>query len=46
MMITTDPTLLHAAMEFSGGLLYTVTAMVIVAGLLVVAFSFRTSQKN
>ena len=45
-MTTTDPTLLRAAVEFSGGLLYTVTAMVIFAGLLVVAFSFRPSQKN
>lgn len=45
-MTIADPTMLHAALEFSGGLLYTVTATVIIAGLLVVAFSFRTSQKH
>ncbi len=45
-MTTTDPTLLHTAVELSGSLLFTVTAMVVIAGLLVVALSFRTSQKN
>ena len=45
-MTATDPTMLHAAVELSGSLLYTVTALVIAAGLLVVAFSFRTSQKH
>src|SRR5579883_2695139 len=44
--MTTDATLLHAAVEFSSGFLFVVTAAVIVAGLLVVAFSFRTSQKH
>ncbi|GEM_PF-2734669 len=44
--MTTDATLLHAAVEFSSSFLFAVTAAVIVAGLLVVAFSFRTSQKH
>ena len=40
-MPATDPTLIHAALEISGGLLYAVTAMIIAFGILVVAFSFR-----
>jgi len=45
-MTITDPTVLHAAVELTGGLLYTVTALVILAGLLVVALSFRPSHRN
>ena len=45
-MTTADPTFLHTAVEFSGSLLLAVTAMVVIAGLLVVALSFRASQRN
>jgi hypothetical protein len=45
-MTASDTTLIHAALEVSGGLLYAVTAMIIVLGLLVVAFSFRGSQQK
>ncbi|HLK50365.1 MAG TPA: hypothetical protein VKT49_19630 [Bryobacteraceae bacterium] len=45
-MPATDPTLIHAALEFSGSLLYGLTAMIIVFGLLVVAVSFRGSQEK
>ena len=40
-MPTTDATLLRAAMEVSGNLLFAVTALVMVFGVLVVALSFR-----
>ena len=43
-MTTTDPALLRA-MELSGGLLYAVTAAIIVFGMLMVALSFRKSPK-
>ncbi len=43
-MPATDPTLIHAAVEISGGILYTLTAMIIAFGILVVAFSFRGSH--
>lgn len=45
-MNATDPTLIHAALELSGGILYAATAAVTVFGLLVVAFSFRGSQQK
>lgn len=45
-MPATDATSIHAALEFSGSLLYAVTAMIIVFGLLVVAVSFRGSQQK
>lgn len=45
-MNATDPSLIHAALELSGQLLYAVTAMIIVFGLLVVGLSLRGPQKN
>ena len=39
--MTADTTLLHHAMEISGSLLYAVTTVILVFGLLVVALSFR-----
>ena len=45
-MPAADPTTIHAALEFSGSLLYAVTAMIIVFGLLVVALSFRGSPEK
>ena len=45
-MPATEPTSIHAALELSGSLLYAVTAMIIVFGLLVVGFSFRGSQQK
>ena len=45
-MTATDPTLIHAAFVLSGNLLFAVTAMVIVFGLLVVGLSFKGPQKN
>ena len=45
-MPATDPTSIHTALELSGSLLYALTAMIIVFGLLVVAVSFRSSQEK
>jgi len=45
-MTTAEPSLIHAALELSGTLLYAVTAMIIVFGLLVVGISLRGPQKN
>jgi hypothetical protein len=43
-MPATDPTLIHAAVEVSGGILYILTAMIIAFGILVVAFSIPGSH--
>jgi hypothetical protein len=43
-MTTTDPNLLRA-LEFSGNLLFAVTAAVVVFGLLVVVLSFRNAPR-
>lgn len=40
-MPAAEPTLIHAAMEASGSLLYAVTTMIVVFGVLVVALSLR-----
>jgi hypothetical protein len=45
-MPTAEPSLIHTALELSGTLLYAVTAMIIVFGLLVVGISLRGPQKN
>jgi len=45
-MPAADPTLVHAALEISGGFLYAVTEMVVAFGILVIAFSFRGSQQK
>ena len=45
-MTAADPTLIHTALEVSGGLLYAVTVMIIVFGLLVVLFSLRGSPQK
>ena len=45
-MPTADTTLLRHAMEVSGSLLYAVTTVILVFGLLVVAFSFRDSEEK
>lgn len=44
-MPATDPALLRA-LEISGGFLYTVTLVVLVIGLLVVAWSLRHSPEK
>ncbi len=45
-MYAAEPTMIRAAMEVSGSLLYGVTAAIVLFGLLVVAFSFRPSAEK
>ena len=45
-MPATDPNTIHAALEVSASVLYAVTAMILVFGLLVVAVSLRGSQEK
>ncbi len=45
-MLPTDPTMMHAAINAAGNLMYAVAALVIVFGLLMVAFSFRDSHEK
>ena len=45
-MPAADPTTIHTAVEFCGSLLYGLTAMIIVFGLLVVGLSFRRGQEK
>lgn len=45
-MPTANASLIHSAMELSGNLLYAMTAVVVIFGLLVVALSFRGSHQK